>query len=1123
MNDFKLPNSSSSWCRIVKLTELLRTLRTVAVHVTVALFFPVIAMAQWTNINDAEPIELCPVRGINGPGICLLQSPDADVSVATRREGQDIIVTLTSVPLPSRTEGWPPGRAFVGGPCRSIDCPLEPLNCSPEQQFESCEFLVKPRPALIGAPSTYWYVLAIGTERQICTRVDENFQCDRFDWTGSVVNNTVLYIDTTPFGGTTTTTLPPPPRAAFTHSKDPNHPLTIHFDASASTGLGPLSYEWDPGTGDIDETFDDPFNSYTYEEPGTYTVTITVTDRLGQTDSVSKQIEVGDFSVTLQAIDRNGMEVNGNISLDQTLDVTLTITNGTDETLSDFAFTGGELMVVDPRSPGGATIVAGPTPNLSAAGITLPSGEHLTVEYRVTTTARGIVGIHTEVSATDESGVLRTDASSLKLEIEDGSLITQELEKFLLLQIAQKVMEYAYSQYYEGFEEAAGNIRDSLAKVLTPTQMKSWFGKRRGFQLSNDDYADAEMTGTSPRYIDATRPDGTVKGVTREEALAALERGRKQALRNSAKNWVDGWVSLGRGTKNVVQHTYSEALKTSYNLFGVATPEEQLQFLARTDAIRDAPGAAVDSIIETAAREIPMFKENTIYFGEAVGASFHQSIDTSIMIKERVVQELHPPDTKLLDTDPIRFYEELGKHEVKPITAILPLILDGLLGGGTAKVGSVTKNVVMKNGGAAIVKSGRAIGVLDDTGRLVKRKKTKIRRSDAAEPSGLRPSTAARNSEEFLENLDGATVVGSGDLGKVYELPNLGGVPETSLDVKAGILQELEGEFLKTTGTSIEIAEVLKPSSALRKNGGVAKLELTAQKTGKPEMIDAGMPADALGEANVWRNTVHPKDQPGWKNLSRARKEAATKEWKKANERWDEWDNPPRGSKTEKLKQCIGQECRVPLDDAPNRAGFQRFVTAEYEVVNVTKGTAEARLIRVKKYKIEVVDTTRNNLVVNQKTVVNSNKALPQTPDADAVALAKVVGRDVDGNPILAPLSRKEREFVVQRYIDKTLKARRAGLLPDGAEHGVTLIMDDAGAAAAGFLVPSYGATFLPRTTALRYLRRIAPWVKSGDLTNTEMLFKMLALVQSQGGFGQRAVVVTRHNRYFGRLNVSEW
>ena len=350
-------------------------------------------------------------------------------------------------------------------------------------------------------------------------------------------------------------------------------------------------------------------------------------------------------------------------------------------------------------------------------------------------------------------------------------------------------------------------------------------------------------------------------------------------------------------------------------------------------------------------------------------------------------------------------------------------------------------------------------------------------------------------------------------------------MPEITLDAKAGILGEIERAYAAARGKTLQLAEVLKTSSSLRKPGSVAKLELTAGKTGKPSMVDAGMPSDALGEATYWTSPTNPESLPGFDKLPKLRQDQAIHEWELANKRFAKYENPPPGSKEAKLKSLIGQRGRVSLDDVPNPAGLQRFVVGEFEEVVVTQGDATAKLIRVKHYEIEVVDTTRNNLVVNRKRVIdNLAEAAAQTADADAVAVGKVVGTNpATGAPIIAPLDRAEREFVMSRYVDKNVKARRLGAVPDLAEHGVTLVMEDASAKAAGFLLPSYGVPFMPDAVARAYLERIAPFVKPADLTNEQMVEQMLKLVQSEGGFGQHAVVVTADSRYLGEVPFASW
>ena len=78
-------------------------------------------------------------------------------------------------------------------------------------------------------------------------------------------------------------------------------------------------------------------------------------------------------------------------------------------------------------------------------------------------------------------------------------------------------------------------------------------------------------------------------------------------------------------------------------------------------------------------------------------------------------------------------------------------------------------------------------------------------------------------------------------------------------------------------------------------------------------------------------------------------------------------------------------------------------------------------------------------------------------------------------------------------------------------------------AKAAGFLLPSYGAPFLPESIGRAYLARIAEFVAPTGTTPEQMLETMLNLVQHEGGFGQHAVVVTSDSRYLGAVPFSKW
>jgi PKD repeat protein len=94
----------------------------------------------------------------------------------------------------------------------------------------------------------------------------------------------------------TVTTPPPPPpppmplTAGFTYT--PSNPVSlvlVHFTGSASGGTQPYTYSWDFGDG---FTATGVSVSHSYLLPGTYTVTLTVSDANGQTATLSKTITV---------------------------------------------------------------------------------------------------------------------------------------------------------------------------------------------------------------------------------------------------------------------------------------------------------------------------------------------------------------------------------------------------------------------------------------------------------------------------------------------------------------------------------------------------------------------------------------------------------------------------------------------------------------------------------------------------------------------------------------------------------------------------------------------------------------------------------------------------------------
>lgn len=829
------------------------------------------------------------------------------------------------------------------------------------------------------------------------------------------------------------------------------------------------------------------------------------------------------LDIDLTPYDADGQLIEGVFAPGQEVLVEAEPTNNTGQTLDDFEFEGGDLMTVDPRSPGGLVLIETDV-DLADDGLVLPDGASRTVWYRLTATDRGLAATNSRITAQNEDDEEESAQESLRVDIEDGQVVDEVVGRWVLLQAVDRYLMKMYDDWMAALEKRAARLRAALSKHLTAAQRTLYFGLDKGLEITQFETLQALLRNMPDSAVASHLPNDTIDGHTVDELNAAYNDAFLDEVGNGVAKWAGDWKKTGTKAKNAAIASYQEGLLASFYFLGNATPQERMEFEARMIAFADNNTTSKNNLISMLKREIPKWRENGTYFAQAMDMSAKDVTLRSPDLQAQLKQESKWRENMLAqaDKDPVRFQREWAKRDAEIFNLGMPLILDTLVGGAAQRVGAVK----IGGQGSAVITAGGSAGVLKANGSVAKGPGV-IAPNDV--PSSLSGGSASRTTEEFLSNVDGATLVRADDFGNVYELPNVGGVPEITLDAKAGILGELQDEYTTATGRNIKLVEVLKPSSPIRKPGGVAKLELTEQKTGKPEMIDAGAPDAVLGEANLWRNTAHPSKQPGWGELPKARQDKAVAEWTKANERCAEWQDPAPGSKTARLQQCIGQEARVPLDPAPNAAGLQRFVTAEFEVVEVVQGTAEAKLIRVKKYVVEVVDT-KSGKVVNGKTVVDEPVAAPQTPDADAVAVAKqkldANGDpvfDSQGRPVVEPLSRAEREFVMQRYIDKNVKARRTGTMPDAAEHGVTLVMDDASAKAAGKLLPMYGAPFLPEGVGSDYLRRIAPYVKPKGVGTEEMYQRMLQLVQSEGGFGQHAVVITTDARYLGDLAVAAW
>ncbi|HET6505751.1 MAG TPA: hypothetical protein VFG42_03080 [Baekduia sp.] len=858
----------------------------------------------------------------------------------------------------------------------------------------------------------------------------------------------------------------------------------------------------------------------------------------GQTDVPVFRLGQGqdtlDVDITANAADGRALG-EGDLTEADTFDVHVTLKNtSTTQAIKDLDYAGGSPLTIDGRSIAHIGVPGRPA---GAAPTTLGPGESRTFDYQLAALTDGVAAATVKVTGKAADGAPQEAKGSLKLTVTQAARLNAALAQWARLQGMDQLMLTLARKVYKGWDKRGAAMQKQLRKVLSPAQRKRWFGTAKKDVIGQIDVARALLMGRAPSATAAQFPKGSIGGVSADQMYDAYNKAFKEQVGKGAAKYVKKWGDLGEGAKDQVRQAWGESALAVNYIMNSASQDQRQQAEAMVMTFSDGVVKDTGSYASWTMNEA----SNLMNDGQAVIYAL-ANMDQGAKDFAGAVALPFERDAakraslaKLADTQPLLWEREMAKLDAEWLNGGAEIIADTFVGGAVAKVvTSPGKVVELTKKGAALINFAKATEILDETGKLSKGVKAFNGAKNGLGVGLSGEESAALLEENALKSTEGATLVQSSDYGNVYKLPNVGGVPEVTLDAKAAILEGVESDFAQTFGRDIELAEVLKPSTELRKPGSVAKLEMTGQKTGKPAMVDAGMPADALGEAVLWKPKVPPSKIPGFKNLSKARQAAAVEEYENALKANADWKAPKPDSKTAKLKKLIGKEGEVPLDDKPwpggpsdvpgqPAPGLQRFVKAEFELVKVEGEYADAYLIRVKKYQIVVKDMGRGGKVVNTKTVVNSTKALAQGVDADAVGMAKVIGRDAAGKPVLGPLTAAEREFVMKRYVARNVKARAAGVTTDLAEHGATLVMDDADAAHAGFLLPKFGVPFLASEVGIPFLQRIAKFVAPKGTSPELMFLNMWEAVHKEGGFGQHAVVLTKDVRYLGEVPIAQW
>ncbi len=635
----------------------------------------------------------------------------------------------------------------------------------------------------------------------------------------------------------------------------------------------------------------------------------------------------------------------------------------------------------------------------------------------------------------------------------------------------------------------AKRVRNWARKQLSPAQRKIWLGSRRQIKVSPFEQAFADRANVAPELAAVMLPDRSKAPkrlrsdvpTTGQIAKAFFAGWTKQTLAIGKQRLGEAWH---KGKKSV-RNGWLQSVGMINYLNGDASPEEraQVEALAVSAWNNDI---TKQGWLENSARRgllsnVPMANA---YFdhplADVTKDDLKQIYSDVTFNSEDLGAQLAQEKVKLANIyKGDNFLKNVRRHGEMTADISYPVVEMGaqtLVGGATEKVVGAT----VRKAATGVVRIGKATGVLTEEGRLSKA--GSIIENDPIGATGARPSAR-----------DLALRSQAGDPSETLEeLENIGGIPLREAEIQREIVGEIETDLGLEAGT---IGLGLKKSSPLRKPNSVAKFELAKVKTGKPIHTQVGLAEQALSEPSFFKPT-DPKKLPEWKLMPQAQRDKLVKTYKEAAKEWADWTsgaptNPDLAKLSKATQRVGGPEITEPVSID---MGQGRTVRAIFEESPVP-GTDTIR-IRAKYYEVDGI------------VFLDSPKARPMGPDLDGVAIydAKKEARFAD---------RQLESKVVREYRRKVAERVGSGERFHGAEHGLTLIMDDVAAGPkgnVGFLM-QYGIPYLPYHVAYRFARRIEPYI--------EMLAE--EMVGQVSDFNQPLVIVKSTEVYYGRLPLSEW
>ncbi len=181
-------------------------------------------------------------------------------------------------------------------------------------------------------------------------------------------------------------------QAVYVQSVSATEPASIQFTATVSGGISPYSYAWNFGDGSTGTG--NPV-THTFSTVGTFTVSCTVTDSIGNIDTGSDSVAITasptpSASLTLSAVGETGAVVFSGQDSVNTDTIQLYNSSGTNIGNYDISTTNGAYSITDTQLPAGTysgvyakSITTGAVSNTVSFTITAPTGPTL-LYYTVT-------------------------------------------------------------------------------------------------------------------------------------------------------------------------------------------------------------------------------------------------------------------------------------------------------------------------------------------------------------------------------------------------------------------------------------------------------------------------------------------------------------------------------------------------------------------------------------------------------------------------------------------------------------------------------------------------------------------------------------------------------------------